>query len=92
MAFILIGIKTDALCDCLSVSKSHLRGRASSLCLSSLCLSSLCVSISVPPRPPPQLLQSLPPFPPPHSPSPPLPSPLPSSSSSSSSFFFYDFI
>ena len=79
MAFILIGIKTDALCDWLNVSKSQLRGRASSLCLSSLCLSSmclssLCVSVSVPP--PSSFSQTSPgppPFPPPRSPSHPPP-------------------
>ena len=74
MAFILIGTKTDALCDWLNVSKSQLRGQASSLCLSSLCPSSLCVSVSVPP---PSSFSPTspvpPPFPPPHSPSHPPP-------------------
>ena len=63
MAFISVGIKEDARCDWLSVSKSHLRGRASSLCL---CLSSspilLLPNFSSPSR-----------FPPPHSPPPPPP-------------------
>ena len=78
MAFILIGIKKDALCDWLNVSKSHLRGWLP------LYVPPVSVSVSVHPLSSSLTSPVLPPFSSsalsfssPSSPSPPLPPPCP---------------